>query len=198
MSLTEIEFRVLRETIALRGTVRMALLPLTLIGWAVAGAIVLSTDVPIAAVFTLGILVAGFEAGHALHVGVERIGRYLQVYFERDPNGPRWESTAMRLGPGLPGGGVDPLFPVVFVAAAMANLVLAIVPEPTRADLMVLLSLHAAFIVRIVRARGAAARQRAVDLEMFRALWVQDAGPRPGVKAPSQNPADPVAQNSLL
>jgi hypothetical protein len=179
----------------------MALLPVTLIGWAIAGATLLSTELPIAALFTLGILVAGFEALHALHVGVERIGRYLQVYFERDPSGPRWESTAMRLGPGLPGGGVDPLFTVVFATATLANLVLAIVPEPTRADLIVLLAVHAAFIVRIVRARGAAARQRAVDLEMFRALWVQDAGsraPAPGAKSPSSTPGDPVAQNSLL
>ena len=201
MSLTEIEFRVLRETIAFRGTVRMALLPLTILGWAVTGAVLLPARLPIAAVFSLAILVAGFEALHALHVGVERIGRYLQVYFERDPNGPRWESTAMRLGPGLPGGGVDPLFTVVVVAATLANLVLAIVPEPTRADLIVLLSLHIAFIVRIVRARGAAARQRAVDLEMFRALWVQDSGsraPSSGTKAQSPNAADQTAQNSLL
>ena len=35
MSLSDAEFRVLRETIATRGTVRMALLPLTMFGWAV-------------------------------------------------------------------------------------------------------------------------------------------------------------------
>jgi hypothetical protein len=30
--------------------------------------------------------------------------------------------------------------------------------------------LHAAFLVRLVRARGAAARQRAVELESYRAI----------------------------
>ena len=44
----------------------------------------------------LAILVGGFEAIHALHVGAERIGRYLQVYYEDTPDGPRWETTASR------------------------------------------------------------------------------------------------------
>ena len=38
------------------------------------------------------------------------------------------------------------------------------------AELAILLPLHIAFIVRIVRARGAAARQRAVELESYRAI----------------------------
>ena len=174
MSLTDLEFRVLRNTIATRGTVRMALLPLTVIGWAiVAGVLLVFTGLPMAAVFSLGVLVAGFEAIHALHVGVERIGRYLQVYYEVPP-GPRWESTAMRLGPGLPGSGVDPLFTVVFVVTTMANLVVAFAPEPVAVDLVTLVGLHAVFIVRLVRARRAAVRQRAVDLELFRALRAED------------------------
>ena len=177
MSLTDLEFRILRETIAARGTVRMALLPATMLGWAsLCGGLLVFTELPVAAVFPLGVLVAGFEAIHALHVGVERIGRYLQVYYEPGDGGPRWESTAMRLGPGLPGAGVDPLFTVVFVAAAMANLVVALVPEPVVTDLAALLALHAGFVIRVVRARAAAARQRAVDLEVFRALRAEDEG----------------------
>jgi hypothetical protein len=179
MTPSQTEFRVLRETIAFRGTVRMALVPFTMIGWAiVAGSFVLFTDVPMAAVFSLGVLIAGFEAIHALHVGVERIGRYLQVFYETDIDGPRWESTAMRLGPGLPGGGVDPLFAVLFIFATVANLILAFIPSPTRLDLTALLALHVGVIIRVVRARGAAARQRAVDLETFRAIRVQDANAR--------------------
>jgi hypothetical protein len=175
MSLREREFQVLRETIAARGTIRMALLPVTLAGWAiVAGGLLVFTDLAIAALFSLAILVGGFEAIHALHVGVERIGRYVQVYYESGGAAPRWESTAMRLGPGLPGGGIDPLFTVVFVSAALANMVVAIVPEPALLDLVALMALHGAFVVRIVRARGAAARQRAVDLEVFKALQAED------------------------
>src|SRR5690349_6571196 len=111
MSLTESEFTSLRGTIALRGTVRMALLPVTLLGWAlVAVLLLLFGELPVAVLFPLAVLVAGFEAIHALHVGAERIGRYLQVYYEDGADAPRWETTAMAVGPALPGGGIDPLF----------------------------------------------------------------------------------------
>jgi hypothetical protein len=174
MSLTESEFTSLRRTITMRGTVRMALLPVTLLGWAiVALLLLLFGELPAAVVLPLAVLVGGFEAIHALHVGAERIGRYLQVYYEDAPDGPRWETTAMAVGPALPGGGIDPLFSVVFVAASLANLIPAFTPGPTRAELAVLLPLHFAFIVRIVRARGAAARQRAIELESYRALKSQ-------------------------
>jgi hypothetical protein len=43
-------------------------------------------------------------------------------------------------------------------------------PAPTAIELGVLGFLHAAFVFRVVRARGAAARQRAVELESFKAL----------------------------
>jgi hypothetical protein len=174
MSLTESEFASLRATIAMRGTVRMALLPATLLGWAlVAVLLLLFGELPAAVIFPLAVLVGGFEAIHALHVGAERIGRYLQVYYEDVPDAPRWETTAMAVGPALPGGGIDPLFSVVFIAATLANLVPAFTPGPTRPELAVLLPLHFAFIVRIVRARGAAARQRAVELESYRAIKAQ-------------------------
>ena len=110
---------------------------------------------------------------HALHVGAERIGRYLQVYYEDAPDAPRWETTAMAVGPALPGGGIDPLFSVVFISATLANLIPAFTPGPTRLELAFLLPLHLAVVVRIVRARGAAARQRAVELESYRAIKTQ-------------------------
>lgn len=174
MSLTETEYAVLRRTIALRGTVRMALFPATLLGWAVvAGAF---GEAPYRLVLSLAVLVAGFEAIHALHVGVERIGRYLQVYYET-PDGPRWETTAMALGPALPGGGIDPLFTTVFVAATIANLIPGATEHVRPVELALLALLHLLFVIRLVRARGAAARQRAVDLETFRAIRSQE--PRP-------------------
>ena len=81
----------------------------------------------------------------------------------------------MAVGPALPGGGIDPLFSLVFVCAAFLNLVpaLALAARPTITELSVIGLLHLAFVVRVVRARGAAARQRAVELESFRAIHSQ-------------------------
>jgi len=182
MSLTESEFAILRSTIATRGTVRMTIVPATFVAWAaLAAALALWSDTPVAIVFPLAILVAGFEAIHALHVGVERIGRYIQVNYESQPDGPRWENTAMRIGPSLPGGGIDPLFTFVFLSATFANLIPSAIAGPTRVEYAVLAALHLAFIIRLIRARGAAARQRAVDLETFKALKAQAPVPRPPV-----------------
>ena len=167
MSLTETEYAVLRQTIATRGTVRMVLLPMTLIGWAaVLGAF---GDEPHRVLLSLGVLVGGFEAIHAMHVGVERIGRYLQVYYET-PDGPRWETIAMALGPALPGGGIDPLFTIIFIAATIVNLLPAAQLRAIELQFPLYAVLHLLFVIRLVRARRAAGRQRAVDLETFREI----------------------------
>jgi len=174
MSPTQSEFMVLRQTIAMRGTVRMALLPITVIGWTSVTVALLrggaQTLSPLFCLISLSVLIGGFEAIHALNVGVERIGRYLQVYYEGTQEGPTWETTAMAVGPGLPGGGIDPLFTVVFAALTALNLVLAVPELQSFRTYGVVLPLHAIFWVRMVRARGAAARQRAVDLETFKAI----------------------------
>lgn len=176
-NLSQTEFAVLRQTIATRGTARMVLVPVTLIGWAaLCGAILLFADVPVAALVPLVVLVAGFEAIHALHVGVERVGRYLQVYYETTPDGPLWESSVTSIGPALPGGGIDPLFTVVFVGATFINMIPVLLPTPTRLELGVLGVLHVLFVGRVVRARGAAARQRAVELESFKAVRARQRG----------------------
>jgi len=162
----------------------MVLVPLTLFGWGLlAGALVIFSEWPIAALLSLGALVGGFEAIHALHVGVERLGRYIQVYYEVETSGPQWESTAMRLGPGLPGGGVDPLFTVLFVCAALANLLPVFIPPPPFSEAALPVVLTAAFIVRVVRARRAAARQRGNELEMFRKMRAE--GPPTPPPSPS-------------
>lgn len=172
MSLRDVEFRILRETIAWRGTVRMALVPVVCGVWALAWiSLRVSADAALAGAIPLVVLVAGFEAIHALHSGVERIGRYLQVNYENGRDGPRWESTAMRLGPGLPGGGVDPLFTVLFLLAAAANLaLLATLVVPRLPAMLFMVLLHVAFAVRLLRARRAASQQRTVDLESFTAV----------------------------
>ena len=185
MSLPDTEFAVLRQTIASRGTTRMVLLPVTLIGWSTLSLLLLLfSEVPLASLLTLAVLVGGFEAIHALHVGVERIGRYLQVFYETGNDMPRWETTAMSVGPSLPGGGIDPLFSVVFICATFLNVIPALLPQPTRLELGIVSALHAAFIFRVIRARGAAARQRAVELETYRALRDRGSGLRASDSGP--------------
>ena len=187
MNLPEAEYAVLRQTIASRGTARMVLLPVVIIAWATLALVVLTfSDAPVASLLPLAILAGGFEAIHALHVGVERIGRYLQVYYENPDAGPRWETVAMAVGPALPGGGIDPLFTLIFASAAFINIIpaLTVVPRPTATELGVVGVLHLLVVIRIVRARGAAARQRAVEVESFRALRAQI----PNAKSHTPNP----------
>jgi hypothetical protein len=162
----ELEFEVLRRTIATRGTARPMLFLATVLGWSAAVIVLLLfADLPVAVVVPLVILAAGFEAVHGLHVGVERIGRYIQTEFETSEPGPRWETTATAFGPALPGGGVDPLFTATFVCCALFNLAIVAILEPTPLEFAVFALLHASFVVRLVRARVAAGRQRAVELE---------------------------------
>lgn len=170
------EFTALRRAIAIRGTARVVLAPVTMAVWATLTLVlVLLSDVPLATILPLAVLLGGFEAIHALHVGAERIGRYLQVYYEGAPEGPQWETAAMTVGPALPGGGVDPLFSVVFVGAGAINLLsaLLVLAAPTWQEFAVLGVVHAAFAFRVIRARVAAARQRAVELESFKALLLR-------------------------
>jgi hypothetical protein len=161
------EYRMLRETIARRGTVRMVLAPATFFAWA-------ATAIATAAVITVAlstlvpllVLVAGFEAIYALHVTVERIGRYLQVFHEPDGG---WEHVAMAFGERFPGSAPDPLFSRMFVIAVSVNyLPVALGGETT--EMVALAILHLLFIARIRVARTAAARQRALDLERFQLL----------------------------
>lgn len=168
------EFTALRRTISGRGTARMVIMPVTCALWAALAVVLfLFGQVSITGLLPLAVLVAGFEAIHALHVGAERIGRYLQVHYEAAADGPRWETAAMTVGPALPGGGVDPLFSAVFVAATVINLITNLEPLPAWEETAVIGACHAAFVFRVVRARIAAARQRAVELESFRALLLR-------------------------
>ena len=44
------------------------------------------------------ILAATFELNFFVHTGVERIGRYIQVFFEEAGDSRGWETTAMNYG----------------------------------------------------------------------------------------------------
>jgi hypothetical protein len=174
------EYAAMRATIRERGTARMVLLPIIFIGWAaaaVASAAVItlanSTLVPlmvlptaITTLMPLMVLAAGFEAIFALHVNVERIGRYLQVFHE--PEGG-WEVVAMGFGQRFPGSGPDPLFSRIFVLAVSINF-LPVALGGDVPDIIVVAALHMILVNRIRLARQFSATQRAEDLKRFEAL----------------------------
>lgn len=177
------EYRALRAAIVQRGTVRMALVPLTLAVWAaVAVATAAVITVAISTLVPLLVLAAGFEAIYALHLNVERIGRYLQVFHEPDGG---WEHVAMEFGRRFPGTGPDPLFSRLFVTTVSVNF-LPITLGGTTAEIAVLAVLHFAFIYRIRVARGVAAGQRAEDLERFVAIAAAPPAP-PTADAPRRS-----------
>jgi hypothetical protein len=184
------EFRALRAAIQQRGTVRMVVVPIVFIGWAgtaVATAAVIT--VAISTLVPLLILVAGFESVFALHVNVERLGRYLQVFHESEE--PGWENVASRFALQFPGIGPDPLFSRLFVLATSVNFLPAALGWENLPELAVLAALHLAFINRIRLARAFAATQREKDLERFASLR-QELMPAPGSRTdPGSRMTDP-------
>ena len=124
-------------------------------------------------------LAAGFEISFALHVAVERIGRFIQVRYESEAGtSGSWERTAMALR--VPGGGVDPLFIKLFLAAAVVNLLAGVWIAPTVGDtsataleqvvLGIFVAAHAAVILRWLSAARYAGSQRARELTAFQEL----------------------------
>ena len=161
------EYAALRATIRERGTVRMVLLPATLAAWAaVAIATTAAIAYPIAVLLPLLVLTGGFEAIYALHVNVERIGRYIQVFHE--PTGG-WEHTAMTFGQRFPGRGGDGLFSGVFLMATALNY-LPMALGGTTPELVVAGLLHLLLALHIGTARRRAAQLRRSDLERFETL----------------------------
>lgn len=167
------EYRALRATIRQRGTARVWIFVVGLALWA---GLVLATaaimSVPVATVLPLVVLAGIFEAVFALHTGVERVGRYLQVFHEAsDADGAaRWEHTAMALGRGAPKGGSDPLFSTFFILAALCNFLPAILAGAVPVEWAVVGALHLLFAAHVLAARRRAAGQRAADLERFEQL----------------------------
>ena len=176
MAVKDDEYRALRATIQQRGTARILVLPLIFVGWAataVATAAVIT--VAVSTLVPLLVLVAGFEAIFALHVNVERVGRYLQVYFEAPEETARWENVAMAYGRAFAGGGIDALFAPMFWVAALLNFIPAMLSGPMAIDWAVVGAVHALFVVRVWSARMQAGRQRAIDLERYTKLKSESA-----------------------
>ena len=165
--LRQTEYAAMRATIRERGTARLVLVPIIFIAWAATSvataaviAVALSTLVP------LMVLAAGFEGIYALYTNVERIGRYVQVFHEREGG---WEHVTMEFGRHYPGGGPDPLFGRLFAIAVSINYIPAALGG-TPVELALLAIAHLAVIFRMRVARVAAAGQRAADLQKFEAL----------------------------
>ncbi len=165
------EYKALRETIRERGTTRvwMVLAGLTARAGLTIATAALAT-LPVATLLPLLILATVFEVVFSLHTGVERIGRYIQVFFEEEEEDSRgWEHVAMAYG-GAFGGGGDPVFANSFQIAAVLNFVPAVFANPMPIEWAVVGSIHLFFIGRVVLARRQAARQRTIDLDRFRQL----------------------------
>ena len=161
------EYRALRATIRERGTTRVWLFVVGLAAWA---ALVVATAalaaLPIATLLPLLFLAAVFEAVLALHIGVERIGRYIEVFLEDDDG---WEHITTAYGRAFRGGS-DPLFTLVFAGTAILNFVPALLAEPVLIEVLVIGVAHLLFVVRIAIARREAGRQREEDLARFERL----------------------------
>lgn len=165
------EYRALRATIRERGTARACLFAAIVPAWAILTvAAAAAAPYPAAALFPLLTLAAGFEAIFALHLGVERVGRYLQVFYEDAPGERQWERTVMAFGQAFPGGGSDPLFARYFALATAANLIPAALVAPTALEWLTIGAAHLLFLIRIAAARRVSAAQRAVDRERFETL----------------------------
>jgi hypothetical protein len=164
------EYRALRETIRERGTARIWVVLAGLTSWAgLAIATTALAVLPIATFLPLLVLAATFEIVFSLHTGVERVGRYIQVFFEDDTIGG-WEHEAMAYGRAFPGSGPDPLFGFYFWLATVFNFIPAVLAQPVPLEWMVVGTVHALLMVRVGVARRQAARQRAIDLERFERL----------------------------
>src|SRR6185295_7706581 len=106
---------------------------------------------PEATLLPLLTLAGVFEAVFALHTGVKRVGRYIQVFYEGEtPDASNWEYTAMAFGRAFSGSASDPLFGRFFWIATVLNFVPAILAGAVPIEWMAIGAAHAVFIARVV------------------------------------------------
>jgi hypothetical protein len=162
------EYRALRATILQRGTARHWVFVAGLGIWsALTVAVAALASLPVATLLPLLFLAATFEAVFALHTGVERVGRYLQVFYEPNPDEAAWEHAAMAYGRTFGGGGIDALFSPFFWVATLFNFLPVTLTGPVAIDWAVVGAVHALFLVRVWAGRQQSGRQRATDLARF-------------------------------
>lgn len=169
------EYRALRATIRTRGGLRLTLCLVGLAAWALTLVAILAwLPNPIAGSIPLLLLMTTFEVNRMLHVGVERIGRYLQVFYEApvvaSTDSPAWESTAMRFGNAVPGAGGHPLLIPIFLLATVLNFLTVVLPGPVPLELGVMGVPHIAFAVWMIYCDFGMRRQRAAELDRYRQL----------------------------
>ena len=171
------EYVILRRTIAQRGALR----PVLALGgfglWAAALIAVLTLlPFPVASAIPLLVLTVTFEVIRPLHFGAERIGRYIQVFYEEDgdpgramTDAPSWERVAMGFG-AVPGVGGHPLFVPLFLIATAMNYLAVLLPEPLPLEMSVMAIPHLAFIAWLIAADRAMRTQRAIELDRLRKM----------------------------
>jgi hypothetical protein len=178
------EYRALRDTIRERGTARVWVFVAGVSVWAALTlAIAALASTPMACLLPLLVLGIVFEAVFALHVGVERVGRYLQVFHESEAEAAGeagraggldgtlgWEHAAMAFGRPAGAATADPLFVIPFLLAGLFNIAPALLLHPIPEELIVVGGAHLLFVLRLVFARRAAATQRAIDLARFQQI----------------------------
>jgi hypothetical protein len=167
------EYRALRATIRERGTARVVVTTITFVSWAALTVTVWALALlPLLGLAPLIVLAAGFESAFALHVGVERIGRFLQARYETPGALPGWEHAAMTLGnaPAL-NPRIDALYLWPFLLATVLNLFVVLLlngEDPPLYDVAAYSLVHAALVVRVGSARRFARGQRDRDLAHFK------------------------------
>jgi hypothetical protein len=170
------EIQELRATIRERGTARVWVFFAGVTSWAALSLAAAALSLPpVGIVLPLLVLAAAFEGVYALHIGVERIGRYLQALAEStSPSGnPSWETAIMAFGRPKGSGRIDALFSSIFVIAALCNIIPALgvlFGGATPAELTFVGIVHTLFIARVLYARSVAANQRDIDLARFRSI----------------------------
>jgi hypothetical protein len=131
---------------------------------------------PLLSLIPLIVLVSTFEVVRTLLLAIERIGRYVQVFYEEidgpdaPPTPPAWERTAMLFGPTVPGAGGHPLFLPIFLMATPINFLAVVLPGPIAIELWTLAVPHVAFAVWQLYSDRAMRRQRGVELARYREL----------------------------
>ena len=160
------EYIALRATIRERGTTRVWIVLAGMSSWAITALLAVAlASPPTATLMPLVVLATAFEITFALHIGVERIGRYLQVFHEGRAG---WEHRIMEFPRGPHRlAGTDALFSRYFALATVLNVIPAVIAAPVAVEWIVIGAGHALFLGRLVAARQTAARQRAEDLARF-------------------------------
>lgn len=166
------EYNALRATIRERGTTRVWIVLIGTLGWAaVALASAAVATPPLLTLVPLLVLATTFEITFALHTGVERVGRYIQVFYEESGGMSGWEHRIMEFGrSGRARVSTDPLFARGFLLGVVLNFVTALATGPIVIEWAVLGIAHALLAARILIARRQASGQRAADLARFKEI----------------------------